>query len=155
MIQLNNDFLASIGLASLPEEDKRKMLLHIYETLELRVGMRLAKQMTEAQLDEFEKFVDGNKIYATEYLNSRQQGWEQDPIYLSQRQKAESQGKPADAAITEFAALKWLGVNFPDHKKAIEEELEKLKEEIKAQAPQILQATLSDSSAPPAAAQHS
>ncbi len=149
MIQLNNDFLASIGLAELPDSDKQSMLQHIYQTLELRVGMRLAKQMSDSQLDEFEKFVDGDVSYARNYLDKHHDRWEQDPVYLNQQQKAQSQGKDPQTAVTEFAALKWLGVNFPDHKKAIEEELEKLKTEIKAQAPQIIEATLADT-APPA-----
>ncbi len=34
------------------------MLRDIYDTLELRVGMRLAEQMTEEQLDEFESIID-------------------------------------------------------------------------------------------------
>lgn len=152
MIQLNNDFLVSIGLGDLPAEDKQKMLQHIYETLELRVGMRLAKQMSDEQLDEFEKFVDGDIEYARQYL-SRFAEWENDPIYQKQIEKAQSHGKSPDRAITEFAALKWLSANFPDHKQAIEEELEKLKVEIKAQAPQILQATLNDANSSPAPAQ--
>jgi predicted RNA-binding Zn ribbon-like protein len=43
-------------LASLPAEEKNALLKHIYETLEMRVGMRLADQMTNEQLDEFETF---------------------------------------------------------------------------------------------------
>ena len=36
------------------------MLAHIYETLEMRVGMKLAEQMSDAQLDEFERYIDSN-----------------------------------------------------------------------------------------------
>lgn len=36
------------------------MLAHVYQTLEQRVGIRLASQMTEAQLDEFDRFIEGN-----------------------------------------------------------------------------------------------
>ncbi len=145
MIQLNDEFLVSLGLGALPTEDKRKMLQHIFETLELRVGMRLAQRMNDQQLDEFEKFVDADQAYAKSYLDQKFPGWEQDQTYLAQRQKATAQGKPAEVAIPEFAALKWLGVNFPDHKSAVEQELEKLKTEIKAQAPVIIEATLADS----------
>ena len=56
MIQINNNLLEEIGLGSLPEPDKRSLLNHIYETLELRVGMRLAEQMSNEQLDEFERY---------------------------------------------------------------------------------------------------
>lgn len=102
MFQLNDDLLQELGLGGLPASEKNKMLNHIYETLELRVGMRLAEQMSDAQLDEFESFIDRND---------------------------------------EAGALHWLETNFPDYKKVVAEELEKLKSEIKAQAPAILEAT--------------
>jgi len=58
MFKLDDDFLQSIGLGALPEDQKQPMLQHIYETLELRVGMKLAEQMTDTQLDEFEGYID-------------------------------------------------------------------------------------------------
>ena len=58
MFKLDDDFLASIGLAALPADQKQDMLRHIYETLELRVGMKIAEQMTNEQLDEFEGFIN-------------------------------------------------------------------------------------------------
>lgn len=60
MFKLDNALLEELGLASLPTEEKNKMLAHIYETLEMRVGMKLAEQMTNEQLDEFESFIDRN-----------------------------------------------------------------------------------------------
>jgi len=101
MFKLDDDFLASVGLAALPADQKQDMLRHIYETLELRVGMRLAEQMTEAQLDEFEGFIDRKD----------------DP-----------------------GALKWLETNFPHYRDVVAEELEKLKNEIRSSAEQILAA---------------
>lgn len=60
MIKLDDNLLAELGLASLPAEEKKKMLAHVYETLEMRVGMELAKQMSDAQLNEFEQFINRN-----------------------------------------------------------------------------------------------
>jgi hypothetical protein len=60
MIKLDDDLLAELGLAALPPDDKKRMLTHIYETLEMRVGMELAKQMSDAQLNEFEQFINRN-----------------------------------------------------------------------------------------------
>lgn len=102
MFKLDDDFLASVGLATLPAEQKQDMLRHIYETLELRVGMKLAEQMSDAQLDEFEGFID----------------------------------RKDDAG-----ALKWLETNFPHYKQVVAEELEKLKNEIRTSAQQILDAS--------------
>ena len=58
MLKLDNNLLQEIGLGGLPEDQKRSMLQHIYDTLELRVGTQLANQMTDAQLQEFERFID-------------------------------------------------------------------------------------------------
>lgn len=60
MIKLDDNLLQELGLGILPPEDKKKMLAHVYETLEMRVGMELAKQMTDAQLLEFEQFIKQN-----------------------------------------------------------------------------------------------
>ena len=56
MIQINDNLLKEVGLGDLPQEERVALLNHIYETLELRVGMRLAEQMNEKQFDEFEQF---------------------------------------------------------------------------------------------------
>jgi len=58
MFKLDNNLLIELGLGSLPPEEKNKMLNHIYETLEMRVGMKLAQKMTNEQLDTFEGFID-------------------------------------------------------------------------------------------------
>ncbi len=110
--QLDDNLLQQIGLGSLPPVEKNKMLAHIYETLELRVGMKLAEQMSDEQLDEFEGFIDRND---------------------------------------EAGALKWLESNFPNYKQVVADELEKLKSEIKSQAPAILEATMTPGADPGAA----
>lgn len=99
MFKLDNAFLEELGLGVLPPVEKNKMLAHIYETLEMRVGMKLAEKMSNEQLDEFESYIN-----------------KQD----------------------EAGALKWLESNFPDYKKVVAEELEKLKAEISQVAPQIV-----------------
>ena len=60
MFKLDNNLLEELGLGGLPPDLKNNMLQHIYETLEMRVGMKLADQMTNEQLDEFEGFIDKN-----------------------------------------------------------------------------------------------
>ena len=99
MFKLDDNLLKELGLGDLPAAEKNKMLAHIYETLEMRVGMKLAEQMTNDQLDEFEAFIDRND---------------------------------------EAGALKWLETNFPNYKQVVADELENLKKEISAAAPQIM-----------------
>lgn len=59
-LKLDNNLLDELGLSALPPDEKQKMLAHIYETLEMRVGVRLAEQMSDQQLDEFEGFINAN-----------------------------------------------------------------------------------------------
>lgn len=58
MIKIDATLLQEIGLGALPGPEKDSLLKHIYETLEMRVGMRLADQMTNQQLDEFEQYFE-------------------------------------------------------------------------------------------------
>lgn len=144
MFQLDDNLLQELGLGTLPPAEKNKMLAHIYETLELRVGMKLAEQMSDAQLDEFEGFIDGNLEHARNFLNANLPGWEQSQDYQSQKTQATSQGVSPDSVVPEFAALKWLEKNFPGYKQVVGQELEKLKGEIKTQAPSIVAATMAE-----------
>lgn len=74
MLKLDNDLLQQLGLGSLPDDQKRSMLQHIYDTLELRVGTNLANQMTDQQLLEFERFMDAggdsDKVQALKWLET-------------------------------------------------------------------------------------
>lgn len=58
MIKIDASLLQELGLSNLPQEERDGLLKHIYETLEMRVGMRLADQMTNEQLDEFEQYFE-------------------------------------------------------------------------------------------------
>ena len=108
-IKIDHDLLQELGLGGLPEQEKVSLLNHIYETLEMRVGVRLADQMSNEQLEEFEKYFDAK----------------------------DDQG-----------AFRWLETNFPNYKEIVQEEFDKLRQEVAQSAPQILQASQSDPIAP-------
>jgi hypothetical protein len=59
-MKIDNDFLAELGLATLPEEEKQALIAQIVETLEMRVGTVLASNLSEAQLTEFEGYMNRN-----------------------------------------------------------------------------------------------
>jgi hypothetical protein len=58
MIRIDDSLLEELGLIALPKADRDQLLKQIYETLEMKVGMRLAERMSDQQLDEFERFID-------------------------------------------------------------------------------------------------
>jgi hypothetical protein len=60
MFQLDEDFLASLGLGAMPADEKEAFLSYVYEELELRVGTELSKDLSDERLEQFEKLVDGD-----------------------------------------------------------------------------------------------
>jgi len=108
MIKLDDDLLQELGLGALPAEEKKKLLSHIYETLEMRVGMKLAEQMSDAQLTEFEQFIDRSDeagalrwletnfpnykdVVAQEFENLKKEIREVAPQILAASQQAQTQ----------------------------------------------------------------
>src|SRR3984957_15467075 len=106
--KLDNDLLEELGLAALSADEKQAMLHQILETLEMRVGTTLASKMTDAQLDEFERLMP-TEADAQETVQQKEQ-----------------------------QALHWLESNFPDYKQVVNDELERLKGEIKQSAPHLV-----------------
>ncbi|MCA9313652.1 hypothetical protein KDA08_05080 [Candidatus Saccharibacteria bacterium] len=147
MIRIDDSLLEEIGLIGLPEHERREMLKHIYSTLEMRVGMRLAERMNDQQLDEFEKFIDGDLVYIENYLNQLKPGWQQAPAYIKELQMAHEASQRNNMPFNElsvksqFGALTWLETNFPDYKDVVAGELDKLKVEIKQDSSKIIEAT--------------
>lgn len=70
MIKLDAAFLADVHLDRLPPPEANLMLRHIYETLEMRVGVRLAGAMKNHQLDQFEAAVEDSEAAALQWLET-------------------------------------------------------------------------------------
>jgi hypothetical protein len=137
MQKIDDNMLAQLGLGSLPADERKKLIDQITETLELRVGMKLAENMSDDQLDEFERFVDGDIEFAKAYLDNLDPNWDQDANFQAQKTAAIEAGVSEQAITAEYAAYKWLETNFPTYKQVVSEEFEKLKNEIKRDASKI------------------
>ncbi len=55
-----------MGLSSMPEEEKQKFLDYLQEELEVRIGERISRGLTEVQLNQFD-MID-NQAEATKWL---------------------------------------------------------------------------------------
>ena len=60
-LKLDLNFLDEAGLKDLPADEKRAMLAYVRQTLEVRVGGRLAKGLPENLLKEFYGYVKQNQ----------------------------------------------------------------------------------------------
>lgn len=57
-MQFDERFLQEMGLSAMPEDQKQKFLDYIQEELEIRIGERISKGLTETQLNEFDMITD-------------------------------------------------------------------------------------------------
>ncbi len=100
MIKIDDSLLEEIGLIALPKEERDQLLRQIYETLEMRVGMRLAERMTDQQLDEFEQFIDTNdEAGALKWLETNFPDYKQ--VVASELEKLKGEIKQDSSKIIE------------------------------------------------------
>lgn len=65
-MEFNEQFLQEMGLSAMPEEEKRRFLDYIQEELEVRIGERISRGLTDEQLRQFDLITD--HVEATEWL---------------------------------------------------------------------------------------
>lgn len=145
MFQLDDQFLQDIGLADLPEEQKKPFLQHVYDQLEYRVGVRLSEGMSDAQLEEFESIIDRKPEAIDAWVAQYAPNFMNDELYLKiQSASGIPVGDPRIKA--EYAATKWLEVNRPDYRDVVASTLDALKQEIGQSRAAILDSQASDGS---------
>lgn len=143
MFQLDDQFLQSVGLGDLPEDQKEAFLQHTYETLEERVGTRLADSLSDEQLQEFESFANQDEEKTYGWLSAHAPDYTTHEEY---KQLAESapEGTPPLVIAAEYASIKWLELNSPNYRDVVAEELNKLRDEIIASRDHIGDQTSSE-----------
>jgi len=129
MFQLDDKFLADLGLADMPEEQKKPFLQHTYVQLETKVGIRLSEGMTDAQLEEFEAIIDRKEDIIVNWLSMHAPNYQTEEIFTRLMQAS---NLPAtDPTLrAEYAATKWLEVNRPDYRDVVAKTLDEIKQEI-------------------------
>lgn len=57
-MEFDEKFLQEMGLSAMPEAEKQKFLDYVQEELEVRIGERISRGLTETQLNEFDMISD-------------------------------------------------------------------------------------------------
>lgn len=137
MFQLNDDFLNSIGLNDMPEDQKKPFLQHIYSELEMRVGTKLSDGMSDDQLEEFGSIIDRNDAVIAGWLQKYAPDYYNDESF-SKIQEATGLDVNDAALRAEYAATKWLEVNRPDYKDVVSQVMNEIKNEVASNRDAIL-----------------
>ena len=129
MFQLDDNFLQELGVDQLPEDQKQAFKDHIYSELELRVGTRLSDGLSEAQLSEFESFVDRDDEKVITWISTNVPDYQTDENFVRLRSSA-PENTDTGALLAEYASLKWLSLNRPDYRDVVKVVIDELKQEI-------------------------
>lgn len=65
-MEFNESFLQEMGLSAMPADKKQDFLNYVQEELEVRIGERISKGLTDAQLQEFDNIMGSEE--ATKWL---------------------------------------------------------------------------------------
>ena len=57
-MEFNEKFLQEMGLSAMPEQEKQAFLRYVQEELEVRIGERISRGLSEEQLMEFDAISD-------------------------------------------------------------------------------------------------
>lgn len=137
MFQLDDKFLADIGLNDLPDDQKQPFLQHIYEELELRVGTRLSDGLSDTQLEEFEKIIDRDQATIDRWIMQHVPNYATDEVFVRMQQATKLDATDSNLKA-EYVATKWLEVNRPDYRQVVAQVLDELKREIISNRDSIL-----------------
>ena len=61
-MEFDDKFLQEMGLSAMPEQEKQKFLDYVREELEVQIGERISRGLTEVQLNEFDMLTDPKEI---------------------------------------------------------------------------------------------
>lgn len=136
-MNLDDGFLAEVGLGAMPAEERPAFFQHVYVELECRVGTRLTDGLSDQQLVEFERIIDHDDATIIAWVENHAPDFEADPVY---RGIAERAGRDVDPGLLlgEYVATKWLGVNRPDYDDVVLSVFEDIKAEIRRDAAKVL-----------------
>ena len=135
MFQFNDEFLKSVGLEELPEDQRQDFLEYAQEQFETRIGEAMMSKLTEAQQEEFDKISSDDPV-AIQNVLDKYADYENDFTY----RRLIKNGADEKQAKSDFAVVKWLDENFPNYSEEINNILADLQSEIFSQKESILNA---------------
>lgn len=135
MFQFNDEFLKSVGLEELPENQRQDFLEYAQEQFETRIGEVMMDKLTKEQQEEFDK-ISTDDAGAIQKVLDKYPDYEKDFTY----RRLINNGSDELQAKSDFAVVKWLDENFPNYSDEINKILADLQSEIYAQKDKILAA---------------
>ena len=133
MYKFDDKFLEEVGLANMPAEQKQSFLDYAQDQLEVRIGEKMSEGLSEEQIAEFEKIIDGDQ-QTVDGLLAGFGDYQNDEIY----KRLVQNGGDEASILNDYVTAKWLNQNCPQYPQIIQDSLDGLKEEISSNKEAIL-----------------
>ncbi len=136
MFQFDESFLEQVGLSNMPQEQKDNFLQYAQDQLEVRIGEKMSEDLSEAQLDEFEKIIDNDQETVQKWL-AQLGDYQNDETFIKLKEDADMDGDD-QMLLADYVTAKWLDQNCPQYQQIIHDVMGELQEEISQQKDAIL-----------------
>lgn len=134
MYKFDDNFLESVGLGSIPAEQKEAFLQYAQDQLEVRIGEKMSEGLSDEQLDEFEKIIDNDQATLDKWIAGAGD-YKNDAVY---QKLAENIGGTDEDVLGDYVTAKWLNQNCPQYQQIIQESIDALRAEISANKDALL-----------------
>jgi protein-tyrosine-phosphatase len=136
MYQFDESFLDTVGLSAMPQEQRAPFLEYAQEQLEVRIGEAMSKELSEEQLNEFDRIAD-NDSDTIQNLFAQMGDYKNDADFksiLANTGAAEDDPE----VLNNFVTVKWLEKNCPQYRTIIKTSIADLQTEIYNQREALL-----------------
>lgn len=125
MFELNEAFLADIGIASMPQPARDTLVANIKKMIQDRITIKLADELTDEKVNELERI-------STSHDDARWWLGENIPRYegSAEYEQFKQQVADGDDPVSLFAQSKWFQINVPNFAIVLQETLDEVKSEL-------------------------
>lgn len=125
MFELSEEFLADIGISTMPEPARSTLVANIQKMIQDRVNIKLADDLTDDKVDELER-ISTSPDAARSWLSDNMPNYEGSSEFEQFKQQV-TDGDPAAL----FAQSKWFQSNIPNFAVVLQETIDEVKDELK------------------------
>lgn len=125
MYQSDEQIIAQLGIADLPEERQRSII----DEVQVRIGEVVSEQLTEQQLNEYQAIIDDDTTVIDAWLERNVPDYKNAAAYQAFEEDYEQDPEHNNPAKL-FASLAWLQLNVPNIETMMQQGIDAYKKEL-------------------------
>lgn len=126
MFDLSDEFLADIGISTMPEPARSTLVNNIKKLVQSRLNVKIADELSDEKVDELER-ISSTQDDAKWWLGENLPRYESSEEFEQFKKQLVNDSDP----VILFAQSKWFQINIPNFAPLLQETLEEVKGELK------------------------